>query len=173
MALLIKIIRRWMRFKSMINRKYCTFYAKQELGSYGKRLKVNAKCIFNNNVHVGDYCNFNGMKCLGNGEVRIGNYFHSGIECMITQNHNYEGSAIPYDNIDICKKIHIGDFVWFGNRVTIVGNVNIGEGAIIAAGSVVCKDVPTCAIVGGNPAKVIKYRDKDHYFKLKSEEKFH
>lgn len=44
--------------------------------------------------------------------------------------------------------------------------VNIGEGAIIATGSVVCKDVPDCAIVGGNPAKVIKYRDKEHYYKL-------
>lgn len=45
------------------------------------------------------------------------------------------------------------------NRVTIVGNVTIGEGAIVAAGSVVCKNVPNYAIVGGNPEKVIKYRD--------------
>lgn len=40
---------------------------------------------------------------------------------------------------------------------------NIGEGAIIAIGSVVVKDVPRCAIVGGNPAKVIKYRDIEKF----------
>lgn len=53
-----------------------------------------------------------------------------------------------------------------------VGDVTIGEGAIIAAGSVVVKDVPAYAIVGGNPAKVFKYRDVEHYKKLKDEGKF-
>ena len=91
---------------------------------------------------------------------------------MVTSNHNYEGGAIPYDDTYVHKNVNIGDCVWFGNRVLVCGNVNIGEGAIIAAGSVVCKDVPECAIVGGNPAKVIKYRDKEQYFKLKSEGKF-
>lgn len=91
---------------------------------------------------------------------------------IITQNHNYEGDMIPYDNTYILKNVTIDDCVWFGNRVIIVGNIKIGEGAIIAAGSVVTKDVPPLAIVGGNPAKVIKYRDKDHYYKLKSEARF-
>jgi len=110
----------------------------------------------------------------GGGKIVIGNYFHSGIECMmICQNHNYEGECIPYDSTYIMKTITIGDCVWLGNRVIIIGSVNIGEGAIIAAGAVVTKDVPPLAIVGGNPAKVIKYRDRDHYFKLKAEGKFH
>ncbi|MBQ7736125.1 MAG: acyltransferase [Bacteroidales bacterium] len=161
------------RIKNDLFRKNCLWRAKKQLGGYGKSLKVNAKCMFNNHVFVGDHCNFNGMKILGDGTVTIGNYFHSGMECMmITQNHNYEGEAIPYDETYIRKNVNIGDCVWFGNRVTIVGNVNIGEGAIIAAGAVVCKDVPDCAIVGGNPAKVIKYRDKEHYYKLKAEGKF-
>ena len=91
---------------------------------------------------------------------------------IITENHNYEGDMIPYDNTNVLKSVEIGDCVWFGNRVTVTGNVKIGEGAIIAAGSLVCKDVPPLAIVGGNPAKVIKYRDSEHYFKLKAENKF-
>ena len=91
---------------------------------------------------------------------------------IITSNHNYEGEMIPYDNTYIKKEVIIGDCVWFGNRVTVTGNVTIGEGAIVAAGAVVCKDVPPLAIVGGNPAKVIKYRNKDHYYKLKEEGKF-
>ena len=70
------------------------------------------------------------------------------------------------------KKITIKDNVWLGNRVLIAGNVTIGEGAIIAAGSVVVKDVLDCAIVGGNPAKIIKYRDKQHYYKLKALKKY-
>lgn len=168
------IIQKIRLLKNKLYRKHCASHAKKQLGSYGECLRINAECSFHKNVFVGDFCNFNGMRILGDGKVTIGNYFHSGIECMmITQNHNYEGTEIPYDNTYITKVITIGDCVWFGNRVTVVGNVNIGEGAIIAAGSVVCKDVPACAIVGGNPAKVIKYRDKEHYYKLKAECKFH
>lgn len=52
----------------------------------------------------------------------------------------------------------IGNDVWIGYKTTIMPGVKIGDGAIIAAKSVVTKDVPPYAIVGGNPAKVIKYR---------------
>ncbi len=54
----------------------------------------------------------------------------------------------------------IGNNVDFGVNVTCIGNVHVGDNAIIAAGSVVVKDVPANAIVAGNPAKVIKYRDE-------------
>lgn len=161
------------KFRRYIKQKYYTALAKRQLRSYGMRLLVNNKCHLGSNMYVGDYCNFNGMRVNGGGKIVIGNYFHSGIECMmITQNHNYEGDAIPYDNTYVKKEIIIGDCVWFGNRVMVVGNVTIGEGAIIAAGSVVVNDVPPCAIVGGNPARIIKYRDKDHYYKMKQAEKY-
>ncbi len=52
----------------------------------------------------------------------------------------------------------VGDDVWIGYGAIICSGVNIGQGAVIAAGAVVTKDVPPYAIVGGNPAKVIKYR---------------
>lgn len=54
--------------------------------------------------------------------------------------------------------IVVGDDVWFGFRSTIMSGVHIGQGAIIAAGAVVTKDVPPYAIVGGVPAKIIRYR---------------
>ena len=54
----------------------------------------------------------------------------------------------------------IGDDVWIGSRVIILPGVTIGKGAIVGAGVVVTKDVPEYAIVGGNPAKVIKFRRK-------------
>lgn len=152
---------------------FCTFFAKRMAGKVGKGLRVNKPCKFTKRTVIGDYCNFNGMRVMGGGSVTFGNYFHSGIECMIiTQNHNYEGDRIPYDEKIILKTITIGDCVWFGNRVTVTGGIAIGEGAIVAAGAVVTKDVPPFAIVGGNPAKVIKFRDKEHYNKLKSEGKF-
>ena len=179
--MLIQIIKfpyRWLFYhynnmRANWRRIICTWRAKRSMQSYGLGLRVNFPCVFGSKVSVGNYCNFNGMQVLGGGKVHFGDYFHSGTECMIiTQNHNYEGEMIPYDNTYIYKNVSIGDCVWFGNRVIVTGNVTIGEGAIIAAGSVVCKDVPPLAIVGGNPAKVIKYRDKVHYYKLKSEGKF-
>lgn len=56
------------------------------------------------------------------------------------------------------KTVIIGSDVWIGAFVKIKGGVTIGDGAIIAAGSIVTKDVPPYAIVGGNPAKLIRYR---------------
>ena len=59
------------------------------------------------------------------------------------------------------KKVSIGNDVWIGHNVIIVGNVTIGNGAVLAAGSVVTKDVPPYTIVGGVPAKEIKKRFSD------------
>ncbi|OJW15386.1 MAG: hypothetical protein BGO48_13360 [Mucilaginibacter sp. 44-25] len=55
------------------------------------------------------------------------------------------------------KPITIGEHVWIGANSKILKGVNIGNGAIVAAGSIVTKDVPDGALVGGVPAKVIKY----------------
>ena len=56
------------------------------------------------------------------------------------------------------KSVEIGNDVWIGNNAIIMGGVKVGNGAIVAAGAVVTKDVPPYAIVGGVPAKVIRYR---------------
>ena len=58
------------------------------------------------------------------------------------------------------KKVTIGNDVWIGTRVIILPGVTVGNGVIIGAGAVVTKDVPDMAIVGGVPAKIIKYRGK-------------
>jgi len=168
-----RLFLRLLYIKRRIKQLYYTAIVKQKVKS-GKCLKVNNRCAFTRNTEIGDYCNFNGMTISGGGKVKFGDYFHSGKECLIiTQNHNYEGSKIPYDETYVLKSVEIEDCVWFGHRVIVIGNVKIGEGAIIAAGSVVCKDVPPCAIVGGNPAKIIKYRNIEHYNKLKHSGAFH
>lgn len=162
------------KWKDKILRAYYTHRVACRVLKHGVGLRCNGKCTITGDVSLGNNVNFNGIHILGTGTVTIGNNFHSGVECMIiTQNHNYEGEALPYDHTYIKKTINIEDNVWLGNRVLIIGNVTIGEGAIVAAGAVVCKDVPPCAIIGGNPAKVIKYRDQEHYESLKLAKKFH
>lgn len=61
-------------------------------------------------------------------------------------------------NFEETRITHIGNDVWIGAKATIMDGVTIGDGAIVAAGSVVTKNVPPYAVVGGCPAKIIKYR---------------
>lgn len=73
-----------------------------------------------------------------------------------------------FDRTDVCMRLQgptpyqrltIGNDVWIGRRVMVMPGVRIGDGAIVAAGAVVTKDVPDYAIVGGVPAKVIRFRE--------------
>lgn len=112
------------------------------------------------------------IECSGG--VKIGKHFHVGRGLTIfSTNHNYGSTeSIPYDKSYIDKPVEIGDCVWAGANVSLVPGVTIGEGAIIGMGAVVTRDVPEGAIVGGNPAKIIGYRDMVTYRKLKKEGKF-
>ena len=88
-----------------------------------------------------------------------------------TANHCYDGddlSMLPFDERIDTKKVVIEENVWIASNVIILPGVTIGEGAVVGAGAVVTKDVPPFAVVGGNPAKTIKYRNVERYNKLKS-----
>lgn len=61
--------------------------------------------------------------------------------------------------------IIVNDDVWIGDSALILSGVEIGQGAVIAAGAVVTEDVPPYAVVGGVPAKIIKYRFRDDVIK--------
>lgn len=63
-----------------------------------------------------------------------------------------------YEYLRTKGPIIVGNDVWIGTRATILSGVTIGDGAVVAAGSVVSKNVPPYAIVAGNPAKFVKYR---------------
>lgn len=158
------------RLRAPLVRWYQTEKARRAAESCGNGLKVLHPSRFWSRCRFGDNCSFNGMTVLGQGRVTFGSNFHSGENCrIITSNHNYDGGrAIPYDDTHVAKEIVIGDNVWFGDSVLVVGSISIGEGAIIGAGAVVTRDVPAGAIVGGNPATVLKYRDMEHYRELKA-----
>ena len=167
--------------------KYLDTFNKYRTTLFGYKVLEQAKEIgegfwcggwssVSSNTILKEHVSFNGMRMEGDGKVTIGRYFHSGTEClMITRSHGYDtGNKIPYDaEHHIYKDIEIGDFVWLGSRVMILPGTNIGEGAIIQGGSVVHGKIPPYAIAGGNPAKVFKYRDIEHFKKLKEEGKFY
>lgn len=102
---------------------------------------------------------------------------------IISSNHNlkspstYQTSSGIYSeifkhNTGVSKPINIGNDVWIGAHAIILGGVNIGDGAVIAAGAVITKDVQPYAVVAGVPAKVIKYRFDDNTINHLSELKW-
>ena len=157
-----------------VRKKQYVKQAKRVVKSYKEPLIINSKTVLTRNTFLGENTNFNGMRIPGGGKVVIGDNFHSGQECLIiTEIHNYNGEALPYDRTNIKKDVIIEDNVWIGTRVLILGGVTIGEGAIVQAGSVVVSDIPKYGIAGGSPAKVFKYRDQEHYDTLKANGRFH
>ena len=162
-------LRIWVMEKGISNKlrrqRFFTKIVKKQVGKFGSNFKVNEMCRLNKSVIIKNNVNLNGMNVQGNGQVIIGNNFHSGKEILlITQNHNWKNAKkIPYDDDYILTNITIGDNVWLGSRVTILGNTTIGEGSIIQAGSVVVNDIPPLSIAGGHPAVVFSKRDEMHY----------
>lgn len=60
--------------------------------------------------------------------------------------------------VELKAPVSIGNDCWIGQRTILIGGITIGDGAVVMAGAVVTKDVPPYAIVGGVPAKVVRYR---------------
>lgn len=103
-------------------------------------------------IFIGNYCSI----CV-NCTFIFSQHKHNWISTTLAPTHKFshgQGNASSYCRGDIW----IGNDVWIGANCTIMDGVTISDGAIIAAGSVVTKDVPAYAIVGGNPAKIIRYR---------------
>lgn len=136
---------------------------------HGAKLISKKHIIVGNNVRIGPFCYID-----GGGGLQIGSNSVFGPKVtVIAQSHNYYSpDLLPYDDKTINRGVIIEDNVWIGSCAKILGGIRIGEGAVIAMGSVVCKDVPACAVVGGVPAKLIKYRDIEKYNKLKEQKKY-
>lgn len=103
---------------------------------------------------------FNNIRA-GNAPVTIGdNCLISQFVSIIDANHGIARNAFirdqPHDLVS--AGVRIGDDVWIGAHAVILPGVQIGTGAVVAAGAVVTRDVPEYAIVAGVPAKIIRYR---------------
>ena len=116
----------------------------------GKYIKIG------NNVGIGEFAYLGGGGGLEIGDdCIIGQYFSCHPENHVTHNLNM---PIRYQGVSR-KGIKIGQNCWIGSKVTILDGVSIGEGCIIAAGAVVTKSFPDYSIIGGVPAKLLKYRN--------------
>lgn len=117
---------------------------------------------------IGSHCNFgayNHITCTN--RITIGDNLLTGKWVTITDNSH---GATDYDSLQIEPirrpivskgPVIIGKNVWIGDKATILPGVTIGDGAVIAANTVVTKDVPAYSVVAGNPGKVVKIIEKD------------
>ncbi|MGW6298802.1 maltose acetyltransferase domain-containing protein [Peribacillus butanolivorans] len=129
-------------------------------GFSGKKIYIEPtfRCDYGYNITVGEnfYANFDCV-ILDTCEVRIGR------DCMLAPGVHIYTATHPLDpferssGVEYGKPVTIGDNVWIGGRAIINPGITIGNNAVVASGAVVTKDVPDCAVVGGNPAKIIKY----------------
>jgi acetyltransferase-like isoleucine patch superfamily enzyme len=128
---------------------------------------VPSGCNFSGDIKIG-YATTLGYNNLLGGNITIGKYCQLGVDVALHATNHPISHMTTYINqnlfqgelkqLKVENKITIGNDVWIGHGVIVVGNVNIGNGAILAAGSVVTKDVPAYTIVGGIPAKEIRKR---------------
>ena len=108
------------------------------------------------NIHIGKHVFINmGCKFQDQGGIFIGDGVLIGHNVVLaTLNHAMQ----PERRSDMLPApIHIGKRVWIGSNATVLPGVTIGDGAVVAAGAVVTRDVPANTVVGGVPAKVIRH----------------
>ena len=135
---------------------------------YFQGVVISAGSLIENDVEIGFGTRINNPSEIGSG-TRIGRHCAiAGGLLTISSNHKTD-SIVMSANLATWiggervwglrkKKISIGDGCWFGRNVTVLADVTIGEGAVIAAGSIVTRDIPPYVIAGGVPARVIRYR---------------
>lgn len=158
-----------MTLLSKIYYRLRSHYIKMSLAKHGRNAKIHGSCdghfknvYIGSNVAIGPFNHFNTLIS----KVYIGDNVLTGPEVMfITGGHRY--NLVGKNIIDVKTSEKIGNEdrdiviendVWIGARAIILKGVTVGEGSIIGAGSVVTKNIPPFAIVGGNPARLLKMR---------------
>jgi len=112
-------------------------------------------------LKLGDHSNIGAYSYIGcSGYIEIGNNVMIGPRVnLMAENHRFERVDIPMKNQGVAKSfIRIEDDCWIGVNSSVLAGVTIGRGSIVAAGAVVTKDVAPYSIVGGVPARLIRYR---------------
>jgi acetyltransferase-like isoleucine patch superfamily enzyme len=126
---------------------------------FGKNITLAHNCFISPvSLKVGDDCwlGVNNFIC---GRVEIGNDVILGPNVSIPGATHPIKSGLPFAGSPThIEGTTIGDSVWVGSNSTIIDGIRIGTGAVIAANSVVTKDVPPYAVVGGAPARILRYR---------------
>ena len=148
-------------YVNLFQQEMRAFFGRLYLAKAGKKINIQRYTQFSHRCKIGDFSGIGEHSRLF-GEVEIGKYVMMGTYCTIyTQNHAFSRIDIPmcFQGARAEEKVVIEDDVWIGGNVTILPGVHIHRGAVIGASAVVTKDVPKYAVVAGNPAKVVKYRN--------------
>lgn len=146
----------WDKTTQIDDRVYLGATARLLNCTIGKYTRIKPGCVLKN-VRVGNFCSIanNVMIGLGKHPTHLLStnsiFYRPGISDIFAKKIEFNEEETSY----------IGHDVWIGNGAVILDGVHVGNGAIIAARAVVTKDIPDFAIVGGVPAKVIKYRFSD------------
>lgn len=144
---------RYLLFKGLFKRlgsnsmiDYQTYFRYPWTISIGKGVSINRGC----EVY--------GSMVAGNAHITIGDHcaLAPGVR-VLSASHDYRRLDLP----DEAMSVTLGKYVWVGAGATILPGVNIGDGAVVAAGSVVTRDVAAYSVVAGNPARFLKTRELD------------
>ena len=143
------------------------FCARRLFAECGQRVNIErgASITIGQPIRLGDHSGI-GVRAHVDGPITFGQNVLMAPDVVIRRrNHVFERTDVPIRRQSVTKfvELRVCDDVWIGERAMIMpGCKRIGRGAIVAGGSVVTKDVPDYAIVGGNPARILKQRRLTH-----------
>lgn len=146
--------------QSKLSGKIRFFAAKRFVDKCGRNVNFEKGAKFDPQLIIGDNSGV-GVNCTLNGRTVIGSDVMMGPNCiMYSYSHRHDSIDIPMNQqgFEDEKVKYIGSDVWIGANVIILPGVNVGNHSIIGAGSVVTKNVPDYAVIGGNPARILKWR---------------
>ena len=129
------------------------------LGSMGEEVIITPPfwCDYGYNIIIGEnfYSNHN-LVILDPAKVSFGDNVFIGPNCgFYTAEHPIDAEK-RNKGLEYAKPIKVGNNVWFGGGVNVLGGVNIGDNVVIGAGSVVTKDIPSNVVAVGNPCKILR-----------------
>ncbi|RKS94561.1 succinyltransferase-like protein [Flavobacterium limicola] len=151
-------------FLSALSKNGIQFGDNVSIGAYSQVIvstslhNIGNKITIGNNVGIGEFAYLGGAGGLEIGdECIVGQYW----SCH-PENHNYDDLNVSIRHQGVSRKgIKIGKNCWIGSKVTVLDGVQIGDGCIIAAGSVVTQSFPENSIIAGVPAKILKNRNHE------------
>ena len=145
-------------FGAKVIRRFC---GRMIMDVCGEDVNIEKGAQFVSNMKLGKRSGIGAHSIIAN-TTYIGNDVMMARECIINpNNHKIDDLEVPMNQqgFEPVKPVIIDDDVWIGSRVIILSGVHVHKGSVIAAGAVVTHDVPEFSVVGGVPAKVIRYRN--------------
>ncbi len=152
------------KFSGGFSKRFRGFCAGLILDICGSNVNIEQGADFAANIQIGNNSGI-GKNSIVGAFTQIGENVMMGEACFIyTRNHRTNRLDIPMceQGFDEYKPVIISDDVWIGSRVTILPGAKIGKGVIVGAGAVVTGTIPDYAVIGGVPARVIKYRANEN-----------